>query len=101
MAPDGTLDGSSYPVADAGQDERYPRIAADPTGGGMVVWQGYEGGDGSYDLHGRQLWADGYSPANSGASQWGPALRWWKTMKSAQPAGSKASSTAAAVPRRR
>ena len=59
VLPDGTLDGSSYPVAAGSQDERYPRIAADPTGGGMVVWQGYEGSDGSYDLHGRQLWADG------------------------------------------
>ena len=59
VAPDGSLDGSSYPVAAGSQDERYPRIAADPVGGGMVVWQGYEGGDGAFDLHGRQLWADG------------------------------------------
>ena len=59
VLPDGTLDGSSYPIAAGSQDERYPRIAADPTGGGMVVWQGYEGGDGAFDLHGRQLWTDG------------------------------------------
>ena len=59
VSPDGSLDGSSYPIAAGSQDERYPRIAADPAGGGMVVWQGYEGGDGAFDLHGRQLWTDG------------------------------------------
>ena len=59
VKPDGTTDGSAYTIASETQDEQYPRMALDGTGGVMVTWQRDNGGTAGYDLYGRQLNSSG------------------------------------------